>query len=369
VPPGVNSPRPGELPWLVAEIEREALLAVLRTWHNLNYSHFGDALRPPQFAFIDGGQLLGRWHGSTRCIELSRALVREHGWGVMTEVLRHEMAHQYVDEVLKVKDETSHGPAFRLVCEQRGIDSRAAGVPTVGTTSGNERLLERVSHLLALAESTNEHEARNAATMARRLMLRYNLESLASGRLSAYAHRLLGEPATRVWEHRRTIAAILGEHFFVECIWVPMWSHETARFGQQLEICGSPENLDIASYVHGFLESTGAALWTRHRESMGLRGGRGRLEYLSGVMSGFEESLREASKKSAGEGLVWVGDAGLESFFQRRHPYQRTVQYGHRELGETWQHGHAEGKRLVLKRGVSEGSSGAAPKSLPPRRS
>ena len=55
-------------------------------------------------------------------------LVTEHPWTVVLEVLRHEMAHQYVDEVLGVHDETAHGPTFQAVCEARAIDGRAAGV-------------------------------------------------------------------------------------------------------------------------------------------------------------------------------------------------------------------------------------------------
>ena len=95
-------------------------------------------------------------------IELSPKLLTDHGWGTLVEVLKHEMAHQFVAEVLGVLDESSHGPVYRKVCEERGIDSRAAGIPEAGDAAPQDQVLERIQKLLALAESQNEHEAQAA---------------------------------------------------------------------------------------------------------------------------------------------------------------------------------------------------------------
>jgi hypothetical protein len=69
---------------------------------------------------------LGRWAGSTRRLELSRPLVLARPWPEVRSVLEHEMAHQFVDEVLGIHDETAHGQTFQQVCAERGID-RVAG--------------------------------------------------------------------------------------------------------------------------------------------------------------------------------------------------------------------------------------------------
>ena len=55
-------------------------------------------------------------------LRLATRLVHDEPWQVVIEVLRHEMAHQYVDEVLRIHDESAHGPAFRKVCAERSID-------------------------------------------------------------------------------------------------------------------------------------------------------------------------------------------------------------------------------------------------------
>src|SRR5262245_56457159 len=101
--------------FLNLELERAALLAIQRSYPDLNVTYFRFQLECPSFEFVDTEQRLGRWVGGRRAIELSRALLFEHGWGVLLEVLKHEMAHQYVHEILGVLDESSHGPAFRKV--------------------------------------------------------------------------------------------------------------------------------------------------------------------------------------------------------------------------------------------------------------
>src|SRR5688572_25297134 len=106
---------------LGVELERRALHVARRYYEELNASLFRGKLRPAVLEFSDVEGRLGRYVSSTRGIELSRRLLTEHGWGVLVEVLKHEMAHQYVHEVLGVHDEPAHGPAFRQVCAERGV--------------------------------------------------------------------------------------------------------------------------------------------------------------------------------------------------------------------------------------------------------
>src|SRR5262249_18712892 len=136
---------------LTFELERLSLRAVRRVYEDLNASLFKERLRVPAFELSDAEGRLGRWSGESRTLELRRTLLVDHGWGVLVEVLKHEMAHQFVDEVLGVHDEPDHGPMFRKVCEERGIDARAAGAPVVDRL--RDHVLERIAKLLALAES------------------------------------------------------------------------------------------------------------------------------------------------------------------------------------------------------------------------
>ncbi len=346
---------------LSAELEAATLRALRVSWDDLNWNFFRQRLRPPTFALSDAETRLGRWEGGTRTLEIARVLLLDHGWGAVVEVLKHEMAHQYVDEVLGCRDETSHGQTFRKVCAERNFDARASGAPgpTDGTADpGPEgRVLERIAKLLALAESPNEHEAQSAMNAAQRLMLKHNLESVSRGQTRWYGYRHLGIPTGRVEEHWRILAAILREHFFVETLWVPVWRPLEGRRATVLEVCGTADNLEMAAYVHSFLGHTAEALWTLHRRARKIRSNRDRRPYLAGVMAGFREKLDAQRKTDDAMGLVWLGDPALGSYLKQRHPHVRTIRHGRSDGHEAHAHGREAGKGIVLRRGVG----GAAP--------
>ncbi|MBC7975773.1 MAG: SprT-like domain-containing protein, partial [Myxococcales bacterium] len=105
-----------------------ALLRVLRQRYDWeNRERFANRLTPPVLVLSDSTTHLGRWHSATRILEISRPLLLDRPWLEVTSVLDHEMAHQYVDEFLRVHNEPPHGETFRRVCAERGIDARAAG--------------------------------------------------------------------------------------------------------------------------------------------------------------------------------------------------------------------------------------------------
>lgn len=349
---------------LSAELERAALHAIFRAWEELNGALFRYQLTRPAVELVDSSSRLGRWHGGLRVIEIARSLLSDHGWGALVEVLKHEMAHQYVDEVLGQPDDAVHGAVFRRVCEERGIDPSAAGVPGgAKQASVDQQLLERIAKLLALAESSNEHEAQAAMSAAQRLMLKYNIDLAVSGLQPAYGFRHLGEPSGRVNEAQRILAGILADHFFVQAIWVPVWRPQAGKRGSVLEICGSDANLELADYVHAFLNVTAERLFREYRRSPAGRGAK-RLRFIAGVMSGFRARLDRERKKSKEQGLVWVGDAALDGFFRKRHPRIRWTRYAVGHGSEAYARGREAGERIVLHRGITANSSGAAPRLL-----
>ncbi len=330
---------------------------LLLEWRRINATYFKEALMAPALALAQTESHLGRWQGSTRTLEISRPLVLQHPWGAVVEVLKHEMAHQYVDEVLKVKDETAHGNAFREVCKRWGIDASAAGVPESKEDDARSRVIERVARLLALAESPNQHEAEAAMAAAQRLMLKYNVELQHAGATRRYGFKHLGEPSGRVGESDRILASILAKHFFVEVIWVPVYRASVGKRGSVLEICGAPENLEMAEYAHAFLRHTAEELWDDHKRKTRERSNRDRRTFLAGVMAGFADKLGKQAKTSASEGLVWVADGDLDGFYRARHPHIRNVRYGGQRRTEAFAHGKEAGKNIVLKKPIRGGAT------------
>lgn len=335
------------------ELERALVRELEATWADLNYGHFRNKLRAPTIELSDAEERLGQWRLETRTLEISRTLAVAKPWGVVVEVLKHEMAHQFVHEVLGRADEPPHGPTFRAMCASLGIDASATGVPEASERPEAEsRLLERVAKLLALAESPNANEAQAAATAAQRLMLKHNLDAASARAERGYSFRHLGRPSGRTPEHERLVATILGEHFFVETIWVPVYRPEDGKRASVLEVCGTPANLEMAAYVHAFLLHAAERLWAEHKRAHGIRGDRQRRTFLAGVMLGFRDKLRAQKKEDAQAGLVWVGDAELDAYYRRRHPRVRTVSRAGGERGEAHAHGREAGRNLVLHRAV-----------------
>jgi hypothetical protein len=304
---------------------------------------------------------------TTRTLELSRALLVAQPWPVSVEVLKHEMAHQYVDEALGIHDETAHGPAFREVATRLGIDAAAAGTPEA-RGEAHDRVIERITRLLALAQSDNRHEAEAAMVAAQRLLLKYNVDLASSAAARGYRFRHLGEPRGRVYEPDRLLAVILARHFFVEGIWVPAYRPLEGKTGSVLEICGTPENLEIASYVWDFMKTTSERLWREHKHATGTTSDRERRTFLSGVMTGMMEKLSRGAAADARDGIVWVKDADLHDFYRKRHPYVRHVRYAGERKSRAFDHGRAAGRSIVLHRGVASGPSAGGPRLLPPKR-
>jgi len=346
-------------PHLTAALEAALVRELRATWWQLNEAFFRGGLRPPTFELVVTRHNLGRWVPATRTIEMSRPLLLERPWAAAVEVLKHEMAHQYVHEVLGETEQTPHGKGFREACARLGIDARASGVPEVAahaaSSGAEDRVIERVARLLALAESPNRHEAEAAMAAAQRLMLRHNLDATrgaAAGATRDYAYLHLGEPTGRVDEHERLVAMILGKHFFVEAIWIPVYRPLQGKRGSVLEICGTRANLSIAEYVHGFLRETAERLWRAHKRDHGIRGDRERRTFLAGVMAGFADRLQRQEGTSRSEGLVWVKDGDLSGYFRRRHPYVRHVRHTGQRRTDAFSHGRAAGRKIVLHKPV-----------------
>ncbi|MGE0710839.1 MAG: SprT-like domain-containing protein [Planctomycetota bacterium] len=320
---------------LSIELERKLLRRLADSWRDLNYRHLRSRLKPPSVQLHDAESRWGAWHPGRRLITIARRQVLAYTWESVLDTLRHEMAHQLVSEVMGDPPEPPHGAAFKDACRllqteptargDGGVSLFRAGGPGPDATADDARLL-RVQKLLALADDNpDEHEARVAFARASELMLRYNLDAKAAKAAApVYVHRLLGASSGRTPHHHYSIAAILQEFFFVQCIWVDAYTVETGVRGHQLEVMGTQANVAMADYVYACLLRQSEALWEVYKRRNDVRDRRAKRQYLDGLMHGFRKQLQETSQTSAERGLIWVGDPGLDRFSRRRHPCTTT---------------------------------------------
>lgn len=362
----------GEAPDLSAELEAALLRELRGNYDWENDARFRKRLVPPVIVLSDAKDRWGRWVSGRRTLELSRRLVLERPWPEVLGVMLHEMAHQFVDEVLKAGHEAAHGEVFQKVCAERGIDAAAAGAPTAaqsgqgaeGSEGGEiDKVLERIRKLLALAGSQNQHEAELAMKKAHELMLRHNIEMTRAKANDTYCVAHLGDPDKRGNRVEDAVMALLTEYFFVKVIRIPVYLPLKGKRGSLFELAGTRANLEMAKHVYEFLLGTAERLWQANRQDARVQSGRDRLSYQSGVIRGFHDKLSEERVELVGTGLVWRGDAQLDDFYHSRHPRitsrRRTVR-----MSEAHSAGREAGRTIVLHRPIENGPSSGGRKLL-----
>ena len=149
----------------------------------------------------------------------------------------------------------------------------------------NQSIVDKIRKLLALATSSNEHEARLAAEKANELLIRHNLKMQDLGEEGDYAK----DPvlvAGRLKPQTDWIVSILQQHFFV----VAASSRQYYRHQTILYLVGKKTNLEIAHYVYVFLDRTFPGLWQQWKAEQGRRAGL-RKNYYHGLHNGLNYQL------------------------------------------------------------------------------
>jgi hypothetical protein len=319
----------------------------------------GGTMRPPRIELGKARAQLGRWEARSRRIVLSTVHIEQHPWVDVLATLRHEMAHQFADEVLHARGEPPHGPAFQYACRRlRCLDEhRDAG--SNGPEEGEDHILSRIRKVLSLTASPNRHEAAAAVKQARRLLLSHNLDETCLERRRDFTYRHLGPVKVRHAAYEKWLAQILHEFFFTEVIWVESYRPLEDRDGTVLQVCGSPRNLEMATYVYTYLTELVKRLWERYRRRSGLETNRERQRFYAGVLEGFCARLRDQEQRfQAEEGLVWRGDGRLVEFYHYLHPHAQVRRGGGVTVNGVYLDGVAAGKRVVIHRPVPGGVVG-----------
>ncbi len=340
--------------------ELVAWTAELYRFHRFyNEQYLKNALRPPVIRIVEGLGPLGAWNPALREIRIELRHVAEDPWPEVMGTLRHEMAHQFADEVLLSHPgsapEPPHGPAFKEACARLRVEPRADGGDAGDDAEVEQtaRLLARIRKLFALGASPNEHEAEAAMKKARALIVEHELHDILEDRERHFDVRQLGEVKGRhaAWEF--ILASILGEFFCVQPIWTPSYDASTNRRGSALLIHGADRNLEMAEYVHGALAAMLEPLWQTHRREHRIRGNRDRQRYYGGVLSGFRDKLRQQDKAvSESRELVKRGDPRLDAWFRWRNPNVSTRRVGGGSGSEAWAAGREAGQNVTLNQPV-----------------
>lgn len=365
-----------------SDFEALVLTELSRAWSRASsfFDWTSSGISVPIFKLIDRKDRLAQYEPDAHTISFDRTFATKRSWAEVFEVLKHEMAHQYVHEVLKIDNEKPHGPAFQSVCKQYKIDRFGRGEEAVSAT---HHIVEKVRHLLALAQSDNENEARLAAETARSLMLKYNIDMQERNEEQGYTVRYVGGVVGRIQAYMTELSNILNKFYFVQQIWMPSFDPRTKKKGHELELSGTEDNVSAAEYVYDFISRAAVSAWERKFadplfkieldlgfaktfQSWGTGSTKGyvlsaRSNFLLGFIRGFKSQLEVAEVKEKEAGLVLATDPLLEEFYRTRHPRIIHAKNPGAKYNQAMRdQGFNEGKSLTLNPGVQ------APKNYVP---
>jgi uncharacterized protein DUF2786/SprT-like family protein len=325
---------------------------------------YEDQMQKPLFAIHDMKSRWGYWSGKNREIVVSRSLVLEHSWNAVRQVLKHEMAHQFAEEVLGARNETPHGPCFKKACYYLRADSAASGTfrlldeKVLWDSKNNEdKMMARIKKLMSLAQSRNQHEAEAAMTKAHELVDKYNIDLVRLEKDRKFVSIFLGEPMLRRFREEHRLAYLLGEFYYIYGLWVSVYVMEKGKMGRVLEISGTKKNVQIASYVYDFVNRFIESQWREYNRNRGLNRYR-RTDFALGVLEGFEQRLNNQSEQRAsanGYGIIRVEDSLLKKYAAYRYPHI-TKNRGKplRQNAKVRKDGEKVGNRLVISKGIHQ---------------
>lgn len=354
------------------DLERRILHGLACEWQeavSILDSPQRNLMRMPLFCLDNMKNRLGEWSSEKRQIRLSRSLVLEHSWASVVEVLVHEIAHQFADEVLGVGYEPPHGPMFKYACHVLRANPRASGRYQPlddriirGSASNQDTIILRVKKLMALAQSRNKHEAEAAAAKAHELIAKHNVDLLARRESRDFVSTFAGRPALRHSREDYALAVLLTDFYFVRGIWVPAYVVDKGRMGRALEITGTAQNIEIAGYVYDFVRRSIDSQWDEYNGHRGLNRYR-KTDFAVGVINGLAAKLKRQGQAGEKRGgfypLVKLQDPLLKEYVAYRYP--RVSNVAGRSLrhdSKVFNDGVKVGANLVVSKGVSDKNRG-----------
>jgi len=350
------------------ELERRILHGLACEWEMalwiLSPSQRG-LMRRPLFRLRDFKSKWGYWSGERREICLSRNLVLNHTWDTVREVLLHEMAHQFAEEVLGRNNEPPHGPKFQRACYLLRANPKASKnyVPMDERISrdfsvSEDRIMLRVKKLMALAQSQNRHEAEAAMAKSYELIGKYNLDILARDENRNFISVFVGRSALRHFREHYYLARLLQDFYFVQGLWVPAYVLEKGKMGNVLEITGTIQNIKLANYIYDFIQHFIDSQWHAYDKDNKLSRSR-KTDFSVGILEGFRSKLESQRKQRKKDNdtlaLIKIEDPLLLKHMAYKYPHTSTVRRRVASRDEqAVQDGIRIGKGLVISKGIEE---------------
>ncbi|MBF0226878.1 MAG: DUF2786 domain-containing protein [Desulfobacterales bacterium] len=349
------------------ELEKRILYGLACEWNfaiNFLATSLRRKLKLPLFSLKDMKRKIGYYSFSRNEICISRYFVKEHCWIDVKEVLLHEMAHQLAFQAFNAYDETPHGSKFQNACYLLKADPRSYGnyksILQQKELTTEDKILARIHKLLALAESSNPNEAEVAMAKAYELMEKYNIELIEQNKEREYISIVLGTVALKHRLEEYSIANLLRDFYFVHPIWIPSYVVERGKMGKILEINGTIENVQIASYVYDFVNHYMQSQWKEYNKHKKLTKHK-MSDFAVGIIKGFVQKLefQQNVRSNKKWEIVKADDAMMKEYLAYKYPKISSFTRRHSRKDPTiLNDGIKVGEKMVISKGISEHKAG-----------
>ncbi len=347
--------------------QTRAWLTELTTEYRRICYSFAVRLTAPIIRIADLPSAWGIWQAQPRMITIAHRLISDYPWNTVIEVLKHEMAHQMVDEIHHCNNE-QHGELFRSCCRQLGMASwsmRAeielgaqvfAHESEAGDVS-HSPVLRKIKKLLALGTSSEKHEAELAMQRVRELCDRHNLKSLPEAD-DRYVMQILNQHKQRLSRTQLAICGLLTSNFAVNVICASLYNAADNTTHRTIELFGRAAEVKIAEYVYNFLLHQISLSWDEARRALPASARRSKSSFSEGLLAGFAQTLaRAAQTDSARQAHALTVQLRTQAvdFSKTRCPRVRSVSVGSRRYRrDSYTRGYEAGRQLKLRPGVGE---------------
>jgi len=348
--------------------------AQLSQEHKVLSWRYGVDLTTPTIDISAGESRLGWWDAQTKTISLSSHLIKTEVWDIVLEVLKHEMAHQYVSTFYDNAD--IHGQYFKLACKKLGVHKAFVGGgkdynQQLQKFKGNlpadaQKMLRKVEKLMALGQSNNEAEAQAASRKANYLLNKYNLQRINTGDADPnIKHLTICHKKKRIESIQKALLSVLRDYYYVNCLTSSTYHAEDDAVYKSMVLIGREEALIVAEYVYHFLLDTGQALWKDFRKKHSAK----RSQKVSFGM-GFTAGIRDNHELMFDEEIKINGDLSMpvkvtKALMAQNHeanrkeesrlfPKLKSGRYGkHQASSGAFKEGFKNGKNTHINKGVT----------------
>ena len=302
----------------------------------------GYCLYPLKIVVFEHPKTLGYFDSDILEIGINKMLMYPQNIQHLDDVIRHELAH-YLTWIETKK--YGHRVDFRNTCKKYGWkhDVSSAVLEMKGNYTSNSGILNKIRKLLALSQSSNEHEAEQATLKSRALLLKHNLEQIETEEEDMIVKRVLKQ--TRNSVKLQVIGEILAT-FFVKPVF-----NRGEKF-VYLELFGKRNNVIIAEYVAIFLDNELELMWNiKRQKNTKLKGMACKNSFFRGLAQGFCNKLEKECKHSD---KLMIIETNLENKMKMAYPNLRNTRSRYRHCKESEDLGRDAGTKMNIRPGVNK---------------